>query len=139
MKKIIAFFTLLLCVSFSQEMSAQKIYYSLIGSTTLQVEVNGQPVLNITSTYQGSNVLNGELDITNYLVHTSSPWDIIEVNAYSNTVGGNPMNLFVGEYGLPTYDMNDEIEYNDIYTSANYSCTWALDANDMYIEVKASH
>lgn len=139
MKKLTVFFVLLLSLSFS-EMSAQKIYYSLIGPTTLNVYVNGQKVIDITSTYQGHNALNGELDITDKLIYTSSPWDIIEIYAYSNLFGNTPINLFAGEYGLPTYSLEDELTFNYLneeHTSASYSCTWAVGANDMYIEVAA--
>ncbi|GEC70987.1 hypothetical protein SAMN05443543_104169 [Flavobacterium flevense] len=139
MKKLTVFFVLLLSFSFA-EMSAQKIYYSLIGPTTLNVYVNGHKVIDVTSTYQGHNVLNGELDITDKLIHTNSPWDIIEVYAYSNLYGNTPINLFAGEYGLPTYSLEDELTFNFLneeHTAASYSCTWALGANDMYIEAAA--
>lgn len=135
MKKLTVLFTLLLCL-FINEMSAQKIYYSLVAAvpTTLEVYINGNPtaVIDVTST---SNP-NGNFDITQYLTHTSSPWDIITIHASTNNLS-NPITLFAGEYGLPTYSIEDEPTYsaNSESTYVSFSCTWAIDANDMYIEV----
>ncbi|MFL9831253.1 hypothetical protein ABS764_10380 [Flavobacterium sp. ST-87] len=124
MKKLSVLFVLLLCL-FINEISAQKIYYST-GEFSINVFVNGTEVLNNASN-------SGELDIAQYLTHTSDPWDIITIYASGDT----PLSLFAGEYGLPTYSIENEPTYEASFDHvyASYSCTWALGANDMYIEV----
>lgn len=55
MKKLIAFFTLLLCMSFSQEMSAQTVRWEVNGNTLLQISVNGTLVVNSRSNTWGES------------------------------------------------------------------------------------
>jgi len=81
MKKLIAFLTLLLCVSFA-EMSAQTLRWEVLGNTSLKILVNGDLVVdsrssNSNSQFPAYGPQNGIL--------TVAPGAYVEVFAYNTS------------------------------------------------------